>query len=384
MPEDITAMALLVTERCNLACVYCYGLNGNHRKQSVMKLNTAIKAVDWLIQKSGDRKNLRLTFFGGEPLLQFEMIREIAGYTKKAISGHDKQITFEMTTNATLMSTEVIQFLKEYKIKPLISFDGPEEIQNKQRPFINGRGSYKIARPLIRELLQEIPGISCRATWLPGNDPQVILDGLNELGFSNIYLLPATLVYEDSAGTPDGFLEPLIKIEEKRCRELKAAVRSRNDAEIKEIGKTSLILRLAEMKIKKIKKERPCGAGRELVAVSSKGDLYPCHRFAGMEEFRLGNVLTGECANTFNFWKSVDEIPSCKACPARYTCAGGCYHDNLVSTGDYKTPGREVCRRRVAIDALAAELIAGFDESDVQFLYQEAIFKEKYCPMDFN
>jgi len=152
LSQSVTAMALMVTEACNLLCSYCYGsYHKDHGRK--MEWQTARKSVEWLIARSGDRKNLRLTFFGGEPLLQFEMIREIAGYTKKAISGHDKQITFEMTTNATLMSTEVIQFFKEYKIKPLISFDGPEEIQNKQRPFINGRGSYKIAGQLIRELL---------------------------------------------------------------------------------------------------------------------------------------------------------------------------------------------------------------------------------------
>jgi len=289
---------------------------------------------------------------------------------------------------ASLIDDEVLDFFQEHHIGPLISFDGPKEIQDLQRPYRNGRGSFDSTAVKIRKLLDRIPGTSCRATWLPGNDPEIVIRGLRECGFARIMLLPATIPsIRDRNGSRLTLVQdytPLIRQAEKETVRLKKAIRERDAEGVRFIAMASILLTIVRMLLHQHSGEKFCGAGSTLVGVSSTGELYPCHRFFGNHSFRLGNIFNRDFDHWFNPWRNVDDLPACNACEARYTCLGGCYHDNYNGTGDYTIPLPESCRRRKAITALAESVVHDLDEDDKKFLYHENLIQHKQCMLDFG
>ena len=157
-----------------------------------MTSDTAKKAVDWLIEQSGKIKKLAITFFGGEPLMNFPLMKEIVDYTKSVKKEKEKEFTFDIITNLSLLDEEKLIFLKENKITPLVSFDGAKEIQDKQRPLKNKKcSSYDTTLPKIKKLLSVIPDVPCRATLLEDTDPAKIRETLLEISFSKIHITPA-------------------------------------------------------------------------------------------------------------------------------------------------------------------------------------------------
>jgi uncharacterized protein len=386
-PPAVTAISLMVSESCNFRCTYCYGGFGKAHGLK-MESSTARKAVDWLMQQSKNEKTLRLVFFGGEPLLNFPLIKEISAYTREKSRETGKSVNLEITTNASLIDNEVVDFFLEYDIWPLISFDGPKEIQDLQRPYRNSRGSFDSTAVKIRKLLDRIPGTSCRATWLPGNDPEIVIRGLRECGFARIMLLPATIPsIRDRNGSRLTLVQdytPLIRQAEKETVRLKKAIRERDAEGVRFIAMASILLTIVRMLLHHHSGEKFCGAGSTLVGVSSTGELYPCHRFFGNHSFRLGNIFNRDFDHWFNPWRNVDDLPACNACEARYTCLGGCYHDNYIGTGDYTIPLPESCRRRKAITALAESVVHDLDEDDKKFLYHENLIQHKQCMLDFG
>ena len=384
----VTAMALLVSERCNLSCVYCYGEDESGRRKRNMNRQVAFKAVDWLIDHSLQERHLRLVFFGGEPLINFGLMKEVAAYAKHAATSNEKKIEFQITTNGSMITPEVIHFFKQYDVIPLISFDGPKEIHDKQRPGMDGHGSYNKTVPLIRDLLKEFPQTPCRATWMEGSDPDEVIGGLRNIGFKRIFLLPASVKPPDTSakcGIPCNN-EPfsLIRKAEQDAETILRCVKDRDTAGIRFFAGASILLSLTEMMIKNIKKETPCGAARQMVAVAVNGDLFPCHRFTGFPEFMIGNVYSDDLNGSFKPFAHIDDIAACKSCKAKYTCSGGCYHDHMISTGNYAMPSEESCKRKKALTAIAEGLSAGFDASDLNFLHNEKIIQFRPCTLDFT
>lgn len=148
--QPVGFMVLHITDQCNLRCVYCYEQDRLGKKGKAMELQVAKMAVDWLIKRSGQKKYLRLVFFGGEPLINFSLIRETVAYADSAGQAKGKSFTYEISTNGTLLTPEIIRFFEEHKIIPVISMDGTRDIQNRQRPFRNGKGSYERVVSQIR------------------------------------------------------------------------------------------------------------------------------------------------------------------------------------------------------------------------------------------
>jgi uncharacterized protein len=181
----VTNIILFLTQACNMRCTYCYGNGGEYGERSIMTWETAVEAVDWLVKNSLDEKKIHICFFGGEPLMNFSLMRQVVAYAKEQAAGKGKQITFNMTTNGSLITNKIITFLQEEKIEPLISFDGPPEIQNRQRPFKNGRGSYNRVYANIRKLRRVFPKLMARATVCGDSDPFVIRKGIGDAGFSD-------------------------------------------------------------------------------------------------------------------------------------------------------------------------------------------------------
>lgn len=383
----VTAMALMVTESCNFRCSYCYGSYGIGQG-TMMDLATARKAVDWLMEHSQNEKTLRIVFFGGEPLMNFPLIREITPYIRDIAQGKGKSVNLEITTNASLIDDEVIDFFFQHHIVPLISFDGPKEVQDLQRTFRNGKGSYDHTIPRVRKLLNKIPRTACRATWLPGTDPDLVVHGLREIGFWKIFLVPVTMSSfpkRNGKGTPVPVdLTPLIRQAERDAIQIRQYIENRDAEGVRVIGMASPLLSIIRLLLTRAEKNPPCGAGFDLVGISTRGDLYPCHRFLNIPGFQLGNIFDQHYSGWFNRWRDVDEMPACRECLAGYTCRGGCYHDNFVATGDYTLPSMEMCRRKVALTLLAEALLKELDEADLEFLSQEKLLHRQHCMLDFG
>ena len=151
--ESIKHISLNVSQSCNLSCIYCYGVDGEYSQKGLMKTDTAFRAVDWLIEHSMDAKDVVITFFGGEPLLNFRTIKQVVTYAKEKAQQHNKDVHFSITTNGTILSKEVIEYLNENKFSVVISFDGDLEMQNKNRPFKRNNGSYEITGRRVQEFL---------------------------------------------------------------------------------------------------------------------------------------------------------------------------------------------------------------------------------------
>ncbi len=211
-PIPIESISLFVTQECNLRCIYCYGNGGSYGSGGVMTQRTARKAVDWLIEQSGKVKELRINFFGGEPLLNFPLVQDVLEYALERGRACGKQFEFDITTNGSLLDDEKIAFFKEHDIVPMVSIDGPKELQDRQRPFKNGKGSYDVIAPRIRNLLSVLPESACRATLIGNSDPVAVDNALQKMGFAQRYIINASRslfdTSKDDGGGGEGVLPP--------------------------------------------------------------------------------------------------------------------------------------------------------------------------------
>jgi uncharacterized protein len=352
-PFPVLNLALFLTQTCNLRCLYCYGEGGEYGERGVMDEETAHAAVDWLLANSFDEKTVNVSFFGGEPLLNFPLLQRVVAYAKAEAARHGKEVRFGITTNATLLTDEMIAYLAKEQIDPLVSCDGPAPVHDRQRPFRNGRGSHARVAANVRKLRTTLPKLTGRATVCPGSDPFAVRRGLQEAGFTSCLLTAASPVVRHGA---DVQADPQVEVQAAAERhasaqlmlayrraevaELFAAVRARSlDAEAAP-GALTLLAALAAGK----KRHAGCGLGRGMRAVAVDGDLYPCHRFVGLEETRLGQLSDYRAGAINDYHRAVVEnLPVCRSCWARYFCGGGCFYDNLACTGDMQRPDSLFC-----------------------------------------
>ena len=386
-PFPIVNMKLFLTQSCNLKCIYCYGDGGEYGAGgSRMQEKTAFQAVDWLIEQSGKMKKLHIGFLGGEPFLEFPLMKAIVEYAEKKVQEMEKEVDFEVTTNATLLDNEKTTFIKKHRLSVMISFDGPKEVQDAQRPYANGEGSYDSTVPKIKKLLEALPKIHGHAVIVGNTDPQVVKDALQEIGFSEITITPASkslftgeLDKTESARDTQNLLQELENESETWIR----LTQCRDDIALKSLmAKSELYQGLISL-LHNSKKKHACSAGLGLVGVSSTGDVYLCHRFVGRDKYKLGSVFTKDL-NREEYQKSPttgNEV--CAACFAKYYCAGGCKHDNASSCGSIATPPEDMCRLRRRELELAATILCRLDTEDQAFLVKHHIFTPKPCSLDF-
>ncbi len=377
--NPIVNIALFVTQECNLNCVYCYGEGGNYGSSGHMASNTAKKAVDWLVEQSGEVKKLGITFFGGEPLMNFPLIKEVVEYANKITKEKDKTFTFGMTTNLSLLDEEKLTFLKDHKIMPLVSFDGPKEIQDKQRPFKNKECStYDSSLPKIKELLSVMPDISCRATMMEDSDPVCVREALCEIGFSTIHLSPASSsLFSEGTNKKQINIDSYLQMLESDSGLILKNVKDRNSDNLKKMKKFNLLFECLGEFIYNKKRETPCGAGRGYVAVSNSGNIFLCHRFVGTEKYKLGSIYDNKLDRAPYLMRTVNTIEKCSKCFAKYHCAGGCYHDNMGSTGSVFEQSENTCRLMKRIMELTAYISCNLTEDDKEYLVKEKIISEK-------
>jgi uncharacterized protein len=373
----VHSVTLLTTHACNFKCTYCYEFSNfaqPHSKPGKMDLDTAKRTVDWLIATSGDERKLALGFFGGEPLMNFALIRQAVAYAEQQGAAHGKRFSFSMTTNGSLLTDEIIAFLKLHGVKTTVSMDGGREIHNAQRPMLNGHDSYETVRPRAAKLLEAMPDTGCQATLSGDTDPREVKRSLAALGFRKIGMTnvsPSTPEEGQQVGDGLWSARAMMQLLDDEAGMLRRAVAGR-DAEAIRAPDNYLCRRLGTFLTGEVK-EHHCGAGKASVAVANSGDIYLCHRFADLKDYRLGHIDEKGLDRAAYQAKPVGSIAACSTCFSRYHCPGGCYHDNLNTTGSAFVPNPTLCDVSRHMTELAAAISADLTDDDVAFLVAEGL-----------
>ena len=381
--RPVAGMALFLTQTCNLRCVYCYGEGGEYGGRGVMNAETARAAVDWLLESAGDAGRIHIGFFGGEPLLELPLLRGVVAYAKQQATTRGKEVTFGMTTNGTLLTRDAVAFLAEEQVDTLISFDGPPAVHDRQRPFRNGRGSCDRILTNVRRMRRDIPHTTARATVYGDGDPFAIRRGTEEAGFDRCILLPASPVLlrgEEPAGASAARRRAtarMLAYHRQEVARLFRAFAERTLDPARPPADLTLVAGLADGR----KRHTACGIGRGLRAVSVDGDVYPCHRFVGLEGARLGHVREPETGELNDYHRAVVEnLPLCRNCWARYFCGGGCFYENQAYTGDMHRPDPLFCHE---VKTVCEDVIYGWCRlSDADKAYVRALVGELGSPRE--
>lgn len=345
-PRDIPLKTLVlhVAEGCNLRCRYCYHEEKGNGKgpQRQMSRDVAIRAVDFLFERSGGHEELVLVFFGGEPLLNFETIRHAAAYAREKASASGKRVNFAITTNGTLLTPEIVDFLEEHEVSVTVSLDGFQEIHDRYRRFADGRPSYEVILPKLRYLLERARKrpVVARVTVVdePERVPE-ILDHLLRLGFIEAGFAPVTTGHAEYQLSERQMDELLGAFRHLAQRFLEAAEEERF------LGFSNLIDLLVSLHQGDVM-NYPCGAGLGLFSVAAGGRLFLCQRFTGEETFCMGDIFEGFDEDRLGRFRQEAEISNkeeCRICWARTICTGGCYHEACVREGSHLKPNLHYC-----------------------------------------
>lgn len=379
--EPLSNISLNVAQVCNLSCVYCYGVDGEYGLKGKMDEETAKKSIDFLISESKNQKQISITFFGGEPLLNFPLIKKCVDYSREESKKFGKDIQFSITTNGTKFNKEINDYLNTNKFSVLVSFDGDQETQDKNRPFRGGKGSYEKTLPKIKEFLKSRNGqATARATVTNHTtDLKILKSKLKDMGFRRANATVATV--SDYANENRGVLS--INLEDERMKEVYESENIeaeeilnaiKNKKSLSEYG-TSKIMQFIDQLKTKNKSRFACGVGRKMVGVAINGDVYPCHRFVGEEKFKLGNVSDFDSKSRAKYSQSyTDSHPVCSKCWAKYQCGGGgCIQDNEVMKGDVNNINVRHCSELKYQLKHAINIYSTLDEEDIKFLSEKSI-----------
>ncbi|HIW47848.1 MAG TPA: thioether cross-link-forming SCIFF peptide maturase [Firmicutes bacterium] len=349
----VKALCLHIAHDCNLKCVYCFAEEGEyHGHRSLMSSEVGKAAIDFLIANSGSRKNLEVDFFGGEPLMNFEVVKEIVAYARAIEQEKGKNFRFTITTNGILLNDEIQAYINQNMHNVVISLDGRKEVNDKMRPRAGGQGSYDVIVPKFQKLAESRNQTNyyIRGTFTRNNlDFMQDVLHMADLGFKQISVEPVVGPETDSYAIREEDLPRIFKEYEDLAEELyerhkEGGARDFNffHFNIDLTGGPCVAKRLVG-----------CGSGTEYLAVTPEGDLYPCHQFVGLEGFRMGDVFTGienwQLREKFSAC-NVYAKESCRNCWARFYCSGGCAANAYQLEGDILKPyevGCEMQRKRI-------------------------------------
>ena len=347
----VKALCLHIAHTCNLNCSYCFASQGKyHGERAVMSFEVGKQALDFLIANSGTRRNLEVDFFGGEPLMNFDVVKQLVAYARSIEKQHGKNFRFTLTTNGLLIDDDVIDFANRECANVVLSLDGRKEIHDRFRVDYAGKGSWDRIIPKFQKLVASRGGKNyyMRGTFTHANpdfleDIKVMLD----LGFTELSMEPVVCAANDPAALTAEDMEVV-----KEQYEILAKDMLRRQKEGKPITFYHYMLDLTDGPCI-YKRISGCGSGTEYMAVTPWGDLYPCHQFVGEEEYKLGNVWDGVSNNAMR-----DNFRSCNAyarkecddCWARLYCSGGCAANAYHATGSIKgvyEAGCELFKKRI-------------------------------------
>ena len=342
----ITNIVLELSNDCNLNCIYCYGDGGSYgRKRELMSAETARKSVDMLFNNCGDLKEPHITFFGGEPLLNFSVLKDTVAYCRELESKSDKRFTFSMTTNGTICDDEIEEFCLKNKVHVMLSIDGPKCIQDKQRPACDGKSSFDKIIPNIERFKRINHGhLTARSTVCnPNFDFVGIKSSLLKLGFTEVQM---SLVDTDKTSplyagskSKDTYNEPLVKEYERLALDYIETVKKEGRSSNKLFDSI-----IRDLYFKNIR-FTACGAGMRGFAIGTDEKIYPCHRYMGMDDYAVGTLDTGIDYEATLLYRhsNVFEKEDCKNCWARFLCGGGCSHISVTQENDVRKAPRLYC-----------------------------------------
>ncbi len=360
-PTVVKALCLHIAHDCNLACQYCFAGEGEyHGRRALMSFDVGKAALDFLIAHSGARRNLEVDFFGGEPLMNWQVVKDLVAYGREQEKLHDKKFRFTLTTNGVLLDDEVMEFCNREMGNVVLSIDGRKEVHDEMRPFRKGAGSYDLIVPKFQKFAESRgqDKYYARGTFTHYNlDFAADVLHLADLGFQQISVEPVVADPKEPYAIREDDLPQLFEEYDKLAAEM--VERKKQGKEftffhfmIDLTGGPCVAKRLSG-----------CGSGTEYLAVTPWGDFYPCHQFVGNEKFLLGNVNDGitqtQICDEFKGC-NVYAKEKCRSCFAKFYCSGGCAANAYHFTGDIcgaYDVGCELQKKRVecAIMMKAAE-----------------------------
>ncbi len=341
----LSTIVLNVNTGCNLSCTYCYkeDLAAPSRGER-MTFETALKSFELLLKQAKDRKRVNLVFFGGEPLSNLPLIREMVAYAERRAAEVDKAVDFSLTTNATLLTEEIVDWLDAHRFGLTVSMDGPKALHDRHRKTVGGKGTYDVVAAKSRMLLTRYRSrpVGARVTLTRGvTDVVAIHHHLkNEIGFFEVGFSPATSGAISAFNLTEDELAQVF-------RDMKVLGESYVEAALRDenIGFSNMHQLMSDL-TDGTKKAVPCGAGLGMLAVDKEGELHLCHRFTGSKLPTFGNVEDGiDAPSLGDFIEKAQDKASraCGTCRIRNVCAGGCYHESYARFEDPHSPVYHYC-----------------------------------------
>ena len=348
---EIKALCLHVAHTCNLNCTYCFAAQGKyHGERALMSFETGKSALDFLVENSGKRRNLEVDFFGGEPLMNFEVVKQLVAYARSIEDKCGKHFRFTLTTNGVLLDDEVTEFANRECHNVVLSLDGRKEVHDRLRKTINGKGSYDTIVPKFQKFVKARgdKGYYVRGTFTHNNtDFTNDIFHMADLGFTELSMEPVVCAPGEEYALTEEDLPVLFEQYEILAKEM---LRREREGRPFTFYHYMLDLTGGPCIYKRIS---GCGSGTEYLAVTPWGELYPCHQFVGDPKYSMGNIWDGvtnkALQDEFKLCNAYAR-PDCKDCWAKLYCSGGCaanaYHATGSITGTYHY-GCELFKKRI-------------------------------------
>lgn len=342
--SPIKAMCLNIAHDCQLRCKYCFASTGDFGKgRKLMSFETAKHAIDYLLENSGDRPNLEVDFFGGEPLMNFGVVKQTVEYARSREAEYNKKFRFTITTNGLLLDDEKIEYINKEMHNVVLSIDGRKQVNDYFRVLPNGQGCYDMIVPKYKKLVE---GRGDKEYYVRGTFTNNNLDfsndvfALYEAGFDQISVEPVVGDSDEYALTEKD-LPAVFKEYEVLAKRI-----IDNEKQGKKFNFFHFMLDLDQGPCA-IKRLRGCGSGNDYVAITPDGDIFPCHQFVGIDEYKMGNIDEGTFNNEMkaDFAKAhVYSKPDCRKCWAKFYCSGGCNANNYQYMGDIRAAHKLSCQ----------------------------------------
>ncbi len=358
----VKALCMHIAHDCNLACKYCFAEEGEyHGRRELMSFETGKKALDFLVANSGNRVNLEVDFFGGEPLMNWDVVKQLVEYGRSIEEENNKKFRFTLTTNGVLLNDEVQDFLNKEMGNVVISLDGRKEVNDNMRPFRNGKGSYDLIVPKFQKLAEsrDQNNYYIRGTFTRENlDFSEDVKHFADLGFKQISIEPVVGPEEDPYSIREKDLPQILEEYDKLAKEY---IKRHKEGTGFTFFHFMIDLSGGPCVYKRLS---GCGSGTEYLAVTPWGDLYPCHQFVGDEDYLLGNVDDGivnqDIVEKFKEC-NVYSKEKCRDCFAKYYCSGGCAANAYKQNGSINTTydiGCEMEKKRVECSIMIKAALA--------------------------
>ncbi|MBO5031714.1 MAG: thioether cross-link-forming SCIFF peptide maturase [Lachnospiraceae bacterium] len=362
----VKALCLHIAHDCNLKCRYCFAEEGEyHGRRALMSYEVGKKALDFLVANSGSRVNLEVDFFGGEPLMNWQVVKDLVAYGRSLEKPHNKKFRFTLTTNGVLLNDDIIEFANKEMANIVLSVDGRKEVNDKMRPLAGGQGSYDIIMPKFKKVAESRNQTNyyVRGTFTHFNkDFAADVCHLADMGFQQISVEPVVAPENEDYALVEADIPELLAEYDKLAAEM---IKRHKEGRGFNFFHFMIDLKGGPCVYKRLS---GCGSGTEYLAVTPWGDFYPCHQFVGQEQFLMGNVDTGitntDIREEFKAC-NVYSKEKCKNCFAKFYCSGGCaansynFHGNINDAYDL---GCELQRKRVECAIMIKAALAEEEE----------------------